>query len=618
MINDKLITIKKDNQFNMGWTLFHPYDLTVSRNRYYQNSDVKSIVKKITYADNVSLILSEKCLSSRIVEELKWANKYIKINVIAKSDNIVKDYFQLAFSNIKIDANIDFNYIGIKGKENGYYMITDSYESIDDSIEKIYFENKTITKNLSFLANAQQVFIIGDKFDDFLEIIDYSSKKEIKCYIVTNSRIYNKKTFDFAKLNKVPLLISDYTRNGLVIINKDLSLTSANLTQKGFYVSFPVENINSFIGETFICGMYEDNYDLSKGSKDLFTCYNGRNIELKIEQSNTISIDCKINEMDDFINEKFDSSIVEKHNDYSNVSKKTIYEFTLIPPIFDNTYNYSNIYDEIKSLADDWIKLQNINTNKIIKEHDSFMKSDYGLINLLKFSEYFTDELKDKVKKYNYTNYLIFVCDALNKFNDVKDKLFDILTSMFNSINAESSETKFDKFDAEIEGYKKTINEKNAQIANGINVLENKRRVDILNSKIEKLLELKKHFEGGSDSRNTKALNDFINNCKKILVNGSTDKKILNDDSIGNIVKSKENSDIVKLNNFVSNYLFIISKYMNNCVEVLDKISNIYIPDDYVIYDKNNQRYIVIDDLKEYEDTRVIRDEFNIKCLARR
>ena len=69
MIKDKLITITKDNQFNMGWTLFHPYNLTVSRNRYYQNNDIKSIVKKITYADNVSLILSEKCLSSRIVEE---------------------------------------------------------------------------------------------------------------------------------------------------------------------------------------------------------------------------------------------------------------------------------------------------------------------------------------------------------------------------------------------------------------------------------------------------------------------------------------------------------------------------------------------------------------------
>ena len=63
---------------------------------------------------------------------------------------------------------------------------------------------------------------------------------------------------------------------------------------------------------------------------------------------------------------------------------------------------------------------------------------------------------------------------------------------MFNSINEESSGTKFDKFDNEIAGYEQTIKEKNELIKKDIEVLSNKRRVEILTRKINNLLELKK------------------------------------------------------------------------------------------------------------------------------
>ena len=66
---------------------------------------------------------------------------------------------------------------------------------------------------------------------------------------------------------------------------------------------------------------------------------------------------------------------------------------------------------------------------------------------------------------------------------------------MLNSINEESSGTKFDKFDNEIAGYEQTIKEKNELIKKDIEVLSNKRRVEILTRKINNLLELKKHFE---------------------------------------------------------------------------------------------------------------------------
>lgn len=186
---------------------------------------------------------------------------------------------------------------------------------------------------------------------------------------------------------------------------------------------------------------------------------------------------------------------------------------------------------------------------------------------------------------------------------------------MFNSINEESSGTKFDKFDNEIAGYEQTIKEKNALIQKGIDVLSNKRRVEILTKKINDLLELKKHFESNSSSRNDKNLNAFIKRCEELL---DGKHRVSNDDSIGNIVKPKEETKLAKLEAFVDNYLLSIKKYDDECLSTINKLSNESIPEDYAVYDKKGQRYIIINDLEEYETTKQIRSEFKLRCITRR
>lgn len=94
MINNKLITITKENQFDKGWTLFHPYEPNVPDNRTYRDAMLTDVVRLITHADEVDLILCEPCLSSRIVSEIEWANKYIKLRVIVKDKLYLKFRFR--------------------------------------------------------------------------------------------------------------------------------------------------------------------------------------------------------------------------------------------------------------------------------------------------------------------------------------------------------------------------------------------------------------------------------------------------------------------------------------------------------------------------------------------
>ena len=97
MINNKIVKITKANQFDKGWTLFSPLDVGIIKDRSIKETAVSDIVKLITFSNTVNLILTEPCLSSRIVDEIKWANKYIKLNLIAKNKEIIEHYSSLCF-----------------------------------------------------------------------------------------------------------------------------------------------------------------------------------------------------------------------------------------------------------------------------------------------------------------------------------------------------------------------------------------------------------------------------------------------------------------------------------------------------------------------------------------
>lgn len=616
MIENKKIIITKENTFDKGWTLFHPFDLNINRNRLFKETMISDVIRLITHSNEVNLILSDSCLSSRIVNEIEWANKYIKLNIIAKDDSIINNYRKFSFNSKKVDSSIDFSYIGIIGKENGHFMISDGYTEIDDSLYKVYFQNKNLKGDYSFLNNASKLIIIDcDGKKDYSMVISAASQNKISCYYAVNTRYFNNRIFNYSKENKIELLVSEYTQNGIIVVNRDNTLSCVTMTNNGFYLSYPIENISSFLGMEYKSGYYKDSIETDKLKGEIYSCYNGRIEKLNIIDKKIIPLNVYVELMSDFVSETFDSSIVEKHNDYSAEAKKVEYQFNLIPPLFDSKYVESNIYDGIHELHSKWNNQQTLKIKRIKDDYNTFIDEDYGLIDFLLETEKFTKEFDERVEKCDYKNYYCWIKSVSDQFNKNRTSLLDICKNMFNSINEESSGTKFDKFDNEIAGYEQTIKEKNALIQKGIDVLSNKRRVEILTKKINDLLELKKHFESNSSSRNDKNLNAFIKRCEELL---DGKHRVFNDDSIGNIVKPKEETKLAKLEAFVDNYLLSIRKYDDECLSTIDKLSNESIPEDYAVYDKKGQRYIIINDLQEYETTKHICDKFKLRCITRR
>ena len=616
MISNKLVTIIKENQFDKGWTLFSPALFELERNWQFKKADLSSVVKLITFSTQVNLILSETCLPSRIISELEWSNKYVKINIIAKNKDIVERYKSLSFNSCKIDETLNINYIGITGKSNGYYMLGDDLCEIDESVEKIYFGSGKIDK-YSSLEKAKILIICNNgKHHDFNNLLSLATKYGLICRYVINYKFFDRSAYDFAKNNGLELFVSDYVDDIVLSINKDDSISRMSILDNGHIILHPIDRVSNYIGEIYKNLFLKDNLKVNEIPANVYSCFNGENEKLDITDAVVIKKNVDIAKMSDFINEVFDKSITEKHNDYSSKGKTTQYFFTLIPPLFDFSYVESSIYLPVYELRNEWMNVNSIKFDRVVRDYREFMNKDSRLISLIDYSKKFTNKFEQMVSKCSYSGYYATIEEAINLYEDYQRNIFDDCYFMFNEINSESSGTKFDKFDAEIDGYRKTIKEKETLVLAGTDVLSNKRRIEILNKKIDDLLALKEKFEGSAASRSSKEADSFIDYCKK-LVNGastSSDER----DSIGKIVSTSEVSKSVKLNNFVSNYLKQINDYIMKCLVCLKNLKNIHIPEEYPVFEKKGKQYIVIKELKEYDATKELRDEFSLECLARR
>ena len=158
-IDNKIVTIKKKNHFDKAWTLFTPCSLPRNINKSYSYMPTNDIIPIISKADEVHLILGRAGLPSSILNELKWVNKYIKFKLIAKSEEIKSAFSDLKFSDIVIDNKVDFNYLGIIGKENLFLIIDLDNIRVDDTFEKIFFENQDLLNSFE-LNSIKEVYVI--------------------------------------------------------------------------------------------------------------------------------------------------------------------------------------------------------------------------------------------------------------------------------------------------------------------------------------------------------------------------------------------------------------------------------------------------------------------------
>ena len=155
----------------------------------------------------------------------------------------------------------------------------------------------------------------------------------------------------------------------------------------------------------------------------------------------------------------------------------------LVPPLKDDTYKLSCIYEPILALSKEIEKVCKIDFANAIGEINEFSKQEGLSFVFTEINDWHKWFVK-AVSEYSYKGYNSKNVYFLDLLRDTQLRLLSYCEQMFSEISSENADTKFDKFDDEIAGYERQVVEKKVLIEQGIDILKNASRVKSLKRKL--------------------------------------------------------------------------------------------------------------------------------------
>lgn len=614
MIENKIIEITKENTFDRDWAIFTQIEKEFKSD--VNSPSIQDIVNKITFASQIDFILSDCVFHRRLYEAILWSFNQggLILNLTYKNHEILSQLKGLKFNKLEKDDDISINYMCIKGKKDGKqyelaFLLEDNIIKLDSPINFKKEDNKLN----DFLNGCEIMFIIDNKYNNkHNDLIEKGKEKKLNIAYIIKTQNFSKEIHDKFKDLKISLLVCDRIKPAIILLTKTNKLYCLKY-YKNIEILFEIANLEHYVQDN----LYFNNKQ-SRNIKELpknFLCFNNNKIEnCFIQDEKQISIEISSPTMEDFISENFDKSITDKHNDYSMECKVVKYRFVLNPPRFNSEYKISGVYDEIKKVAK---KVAKLNSDVLIKIKDDVTNLISGtwiektIDNLFNIKNF----ILNVVSNYEYSNFDKYCIKTIDDLEENKIKMFNEVLNIYKSLNKGAEVLKYSKFDEEIDGYRKTIKDKERLIQDNIEVLSNKRRIEILSKKIEDLELLKQKFESKDDNRDIMVQNSFCSNYNKWLNKQQT--RVLYSDSVTSVVK-KDLSKAEHFENFLEKNLYTFNDYYDNFVSFLKQIIKCLVfPLEYTVYEKNNQNFIVINSLEENESVKNICKKYNLFTVAK-
>lgn len=604
MIENKLVTIKKNNSFDKGWALFEKYDVHVVNvtEEAAKTISATDVVQAITFSKSVDILLNSPCLSGNVISELQWvASRGVKVRLIAQNQDIIDKYSSINFAETEVRTLVTVNYLAIFGEKPIYVLISDHFITYNGSIWLTFFGDKNANSWYEQMVDGATRVIVIEKEPTavYKQYIDECLRQNVPVdYVVPISKFTQKLCRSTPR--GVNLCVSTKTTNIIMTIGK--------------YFAYNKDSVRYFCGELYRNLRLDDNVSTNEVKTGTYCCLNGEIKPLVIGDTKVVKRTVQVPLMSEFVAEQFDRSETDSHNEYSAEVKSVEYQYTLVPPKFDESYSLSTLYVPLKGLYDMWKKLQSYNLSEVRKTLAAIV-AQCDLLKLMDQLLQFDEWLADAVGKYSYRNFSKNVGKCGKVVADALDRYQQYFEQIFVNINGDTSSSKFDKLDAEIQGFSRKIEEKQQLVDQDRNALSNKQEIERLKEKIAQLEKIKQSFASKAMGQISKELEEYKSKCAKIL-DGSLSESV-NDDSIGNVIhQSKSKAEIFEA--FTANYLVSLRNYLQKVKWLVDQFAQQDIPEDYVVYDRDGEHYIVIDDLSEYETTMPIQEKYQLKCLARR
>ena len=383
----------------------------------------------------------------------------------------------------------------------------------------------------------------------------------------------------------------------------------------GQFALIEMETISKWIAGNIYCNLKAK--AILKGNEipqNAYVLYQGVVRPLALKEWHIVEKTVPIDTMADFVAEQFDQSDTENHNAFSAIAKCVEYRFKLIPPLLPAQSVFSSVYDKAQELLVQWNICYALPIQKIRCALERFQ----GNQDFLAMLQHIVDSdvsVKNIIGEYQYQDYRSIFQSCKNSLVQVRDKLIDSCCTLNAPILAEIKSTQTSGIDDEIRGYEKTIQEKEVCIEQNIDVLQSKRRIEILKRKIEELQKIKERLISVQPPNSANSQQSFIAYCKQLLKGISLET---NEDSVSSIVHGREQSKQEQLNEFLQTWLKPIKDLIDKLVDLLAKMEAIDVPENHIIYDHAGKRYIVIENENEYRQTLQIQEKYHLQCVVRR
>lgn len=614
MIADKLVTIRKENTFEYGWALFIPWHDFPQRNKYYNAIGVSEIVKQITFSKAVELVLSEPCLSRKIIDELKWVQPYAEITLLAKTNEVAAFYKELQFSSVKIEPSLSLNYIGIENKNGKVgYFISDGFLRTDGTVENLFTFSKEGDLDFSPFADADKIVVLWNDAPYLSQLFEYCEKNQISAFLAKSVDTFDKSDYDAYKNRTIGLLIAEHVGTGICVQKKE-KLFHASLVNRQF-VLVETETVRKWLTGNVYCNLKEK--AILAGNEipqNAYILHQGAVQPLSLKELHIVEKTMPIDTMADFVAKQFDQSETENHNEFSAIAKHVEYHFTLTPPLLPAQSVFSSVYDKAQELLSLWNACYTIPIQKVRSILQSF-QGNQDFLAILQHIEDSDISVQNIIGGYNYRDYQTVFQTCENRLIQDRNKLIDSCCSLNMPILTEIKSNQTLGIDDEIRGYERTIQEKEVCIERNIDVLQSKRRIEILKRKIEELRKVKERLNTVQTSNVTNNQQVFIAYCKQLLAGIVVET---NEDSVSSIVHGKEQSKQEQLHKFLQIWLKPIKDLTDKLVDLLAKMAEVDVPENYIVYDHAGKRYVVIESENEYQQTLQIQEKYHLQCVVRR
>lgn len=614
MIADKFITIKKENTFEYGWALFAPWHDFPRRNNNYQAVGVSEVVRQITFSKAVTLLLSEPCLPRKVIDELKWVEPYAKITLLARSNDVAAFYKELPFSSVKINPSLSLNYIGIDGKDKkACYFISEGFQRTDDSVERLFASSKKYEFDFSPFADVDKVIVLGDDAPYLSSFFEYCKHKRIPAFLAKNIADFNKTDYDAYRNSVIGLLVAERIGAG-ICVQKGGKLFHASCVN-GQFIFSETADFDRWLPGNIYCNLKKNAVlQINELPQNAYVLHAGTIRPFLLKDWYLIEKVVQTETMADFVAERFDRSETENHNQFSAIAKCVEYRFALVPPLLPSENIFSALYQGAQDLLSQWKACYTIPVQTVRNALMDF-QDNQDFLAVLEHIEGSDVSVRNIIGEYHYQNYRSVFQSYKNQLAQDRDALIENCCTLNAPILVEINHSQTFGLDEEISRYEKTIQEKETCIEQNIDVLQSKRRIEILKHKIEELQKIKERLTAVQTSNTANSQQVFIDYCEQLL-NGIAAET--NEDSVSSIVHSRERSKQERLNDFLQIWLKPVKDLLDKLVDLLAKMETIDVPENYIVYDHAEKRYIVIENEDEYLQTLQIQEKYHLQCVVRR